>query len=112
MPQHPVEIILMRQLASYLATPIFLVDPAGNMLLIHDAQYTAAEYPPRVGWGHSTIDHTLRFAAEAGARRVVTFHHDPAHSDATLDRLVEEAHRSGDLPFELIPRKEGAGFEL
>lgn len=85
---------------------------AGVDLLIHDAQYTAAEYPPRVGWGHSTIDHTLRFAAEAGAKGVVTFHHDPAHSDAMLDRLVEEAHRSGDLPFELIPGKEGASFEL
>ena len=37
MLQKPVEIILMRQLASYLATPIFLVDPAGNMLFYNEA---------------------------------------------------------------------------
>ena len=34
--QKPVEIILMRQLASYLAMPIFLVDPRGNMLFYNE----------------------------------------------------------------------------
>ena len=32
MPQKAVEIILMRQLASYLAMPIMLFDPTGNLL--------------------------------------------------------------------------------
>lgn len=32
MPQKQVEIILMRQLASYLALPIFVVDPEGSLL--------------------------------------------------------------------------------
>ncbi len=36
MPQHPIEVILMRQLASYLAMPIFLVDPAGNLLFYNE----------------------------------------------------------------------------
>ena len=26
----------------------------GADLLIHDAQYTAAEYPSKIGWGHSS----------------------------------------------------------
>jgi PAS domain-containing protein len=30
--QHPIEVILMRQLASYLATPIFLLDHTGAMI--------------------------------------------------------------------------------
>lgn len=85
---------------------------AGVDLLIHDAQYTEAEYRQRVGWGHSTIDQTLRFAAEAGAKRLLTFHHDPGHSDAMLDHLTEEAYRSSNFPFELIPGTEGLGFEL
>ncbi len=34
--QKPVEIILMRQLASSLAMPIFLVDPSGNMLFYNE----------------------------------------------------------------------------
>ncbi len=37
MPQKPVEIILMRQLASYLAMPIFVVDPAGRLLYYNES---------------------------------------------------------------------------
>lgn len=36
MAQKAVELILMRQLASYLAVPIFLVDPEGNLLYYND----------------------------------------------------------------------------
>jgi len=36
MSQKDVEIILMRQLASYLAMPIFLVDPDGNLLFYNE----------------------------------------------------------------------------
>jgi PAS domain-containing protein len=36
MPQHAIEVILMRQLASYLAMPIFLVDPGGNLLFYNE----------------------------------------------------------------------------
>ena len=32
MAQHAIEVILMRQLASYLAMPILLVDPVGTLL--------------------------------------------------------------------------------
>ncbi len=85
---------------------------SGADLLIHDAQYTEVEYRQRVGWGHSTIDQALHFAATAGVKRLVTFHHDPGHSDAMLDRLTEEASRACGLPFELIPGTEGLGFEL
>ena len=36
MPQQAIEVILMRQLASYLAMPIFVVDPAGNLLFYNE----------------------------------------------------------------------------
>lgn len=36
MAQKPVEIILMRQLASYLAMPILLVDPAGTLVYYNE----------------------------------------------------------------------------
>ena len=36
MPQQAVEIILMRQLASYLAMPIMLFDAAGNLLFYNE----------------------------------------------------------------------------
>lgn len=61
---------------------------AGVDLLIHDAQYTSEEYVARVGWGHSSIEHVWSLAEQAEVRRLVTFHHDPSHSDAELDGLV------------------------
>jgi len=36
MAQKPIELILMRQLASSLAMPIFLVDPSGNLLFYNE----------------------------------------------------------------------------
>lgn len=62
-------------------------------MLIHDGQYSDAEYPQHLGWGHSGIGDTLRFARRTGAERTVLFHHDPSHSDAELDRLGAEAGR-------------------
>jgi PAS domain-containing protein len=34
--QHHVEVILMKQVASYLATPIFVVDPEGTLLYFNE----------------------------------------------------------------------------
>ena len=31
-------------------------------LLIHDAQYTAAEYPGKMGWGHSSLEYAVKLA--------------------------------------------------
>jgi ribonuclease BN (tRNA processing enzyme) len=60
-------------------------------LLIHDAQYTNDEYSEHVGWGHSSVDHALAFAQLAGARRLVLFHHDPAHDDSDIERMEQDA---------------------
>jgi phosphoribosyl 1,2-cyclic phosphodiesterase len=60
-------------------------------LLIHDCQYTDAEYPEHVGWGHSRLTDALTFARRVEARRLLCFHHDPLHSDDFLDRFQEAA---------------------
>ena len=61
---------------------------AGADVLLHDAQYTADEYPARVGWGHSSTEHAWAFAVQSRVGRLVTFHHDPSHDDDVLDSLV------------------------
>ena len=66
----------------------------GADLLLHDAQYSLAEYAAHVGWGHSALDHTAGVRRLADVRHLVTFHHDPAHSDDDIDRLTAEARRS------------------
>jgi ribonuclease BN (tRNA processing enzyme) len=82
----------------------------GVELLIHDAQYTSDEYPSRIGWGHSSVEHTWAFATQAGARRLVTFHHDPGHSDSQLDAIVAElAARDGP---EVVAGTEGLELSL
>ena len=60
-------------------------------LVIHDAQYTADEYPSKTGWGHSTIEYAVELAVCARVRRLALFHHDPARDDAAIDRLVDSA---------------------
>jgi phosphoribosyl 1,2-cyclic phosphodiesterase len=60
-------------------------------LLVHDCQYTDAEYPDHLGWGHSGLEDALAFGRRARARRLLLFHHDPLHSDDFLDAFAGEA---------------------
>jgi phosphoribosyl 1,2-cyclic phosphodiesterase len=85
---------------------------AGADLLIHDAQYSQEEYSEHVGWGHSSLQHTLAFAALAGVKHLVPFHHDPTHTDADLDRLIAEAVAAAQPSFRVTPGTEGATFIL
>jgi phosphoribosyl 1,2-cyclic phosphodiesterase len=83
----------------------------GVDLLLHDAQYTAAEYATRVGWGHSRIDDAVKLATAARARTLVTFHHDPAHDDGELDAMLAEARAlAAGSGVDVQPGKEGSTF--
>lgn len=66
-------------------------------VLIHDAQYTHAEYigapSPKQGYGHSTPEMAVAIAKAAGAKRLYLFHHDPLHTDAQLKRIERKAQR-------------------
>lgn len=60
----------------------------GVDLLVHDAQHTSDEYCDRRHWGHCTIEYAVRVASEARARCLALFHHDPAHGDDDIDRIL------------------------
>ena len=60
-------------------------------LLLHDAQYTEDEYEQRIGWATRAFRTRSRFARAVGARRLLLFHHEPAHSDARLEDLEARA---------------------
>jgi phosphoribosyl 1,2-cyclic phosphodiesterase len=64
---------------------------AGVDVLVHDGQFSEAEREARIGWGHSSTVEAAAFARQAGAKRLICFHHDPSHDDGTVDRLVEKA---------------------
>jgi CheY-like chemotaxis protein len=60
-------------------------------LVIHDAQYTPAEYPSKKTWGHSPYDYVVAIAAAAGARQVALTHHDPSHDDEFVAEIERNA---------------------
>lgn len=84
----------------------------GADLLIHDAQYTSAEYEEHVGWGHSSIRQAFQFAALTSVKHLVPFHHDPAHTDDQIDLMIAQAIAESAPPFQVTPGMEGALFEL
>ena len=69
---------------------------SGADVLLHDAQYSEAEYPERVGWGHSSVAAAAAFARAAGVGQLVLFHHDPLHGDAELELLEDRARELWD----------------
>lgn len=88
-------------------------------VFICDAQYTPEEYEPekfgldgqsKKGWGHSTYEHAVKRAHEAGAKRVVLYHHDPQHNDQFIDEIYERARAYGrEIGYEggILPAYEG-----
>jgi phosphoribosyl 1,2-cyclic phosphodiesterase len=77
-------------------------------VMLHDAQYSEAEYGHHVGWGHSAIEHAIAFAGLARVRRLVTFHHDPSHSDDDIDRMTAAATAATCPSFAVVAGAEGA----
>ena len=67
---------------------------AGADLVIYDCMYTDDEYRRYVGWGHSTWQEGIRLCKEAGAKRMVVFHHDPDHDDDMLDGIAREVEKA------------------
>jgi phosphoribosyl 1,2-cyclic phosphodiesterase len=54
-----------------------------------------------------TIGRAIEFAALAQTRRLVLFHHDPAHDDQTIDALHMAAVAAARPPFEVLAAAEG-----
>lgn len=81
-------------------------------LLIHDAQYTDAEFAVKAHWGHSTVDYALEVARQAGVRRLALFHHDPTHDDDLLDELARQAAEGAGGAFDVFMAAENMQIEL
>ena len=82
--------------------------------VIHDAQYTAAEYDKRVGWGHSTMEYVVDLAARANVEHLILFHHDPSRTDAEMDHILDQARRRSNGQFgkmEISAAAEGCDIE-
>ena len=66
----------------------------GADILIHDAQYTNADYQQvKHGYGHSTVEMATRAARAAHVRELILFHHEPTYDDHQLDLMEVEARQ-------------------
>jgi phosphoribosyl 1,2-cyclic phosphodiesterase len=82
----------------------------GVDVLLHDAQFTDAEYPGKVGWGHSSLSDFAAFVRRTEPARALMFHHDPEHDDEMLEAMRDEAARLADREIELAA--EGLVLEV
>ncbi len=80
-------------------------------LLIHDAQFSDDEYAQCIGWGHSAVKHALALAKMGEAKKLVMFHHDPAHTDDCLDHMYLD-NDCGNQDFPVIIGREGEIIEI
>lgn len=88
---------------------------AGADLVIHDAQYTARDFPEKAGWGHSPVEYVVRLCRDAGVGRLVLTHHDPLREDDAVDRILEEARRGlqrDGSSLEVLAAAEGLSLEV
>ena len=84
-------------------------------VVIHDAQYTQAEYDAKYrGWGHSTYETAIREAHKASVKNLYFFHHDPLRSDDQLDEMNERYRRKTDgrTPMKIHMAREGLVIDL
>lgn len=63
-------------------------------LLLHDAQYTYYEYKEKIGWGHSSMEDAITFAAITEVKRLLFFHHDPSRTDEQLEVLFSKLKKA------------------
>jgi ribonuclease BN (tRNA processing enzyme) len=85
----------------------------GVDVLLHDAQYTEEEYATRIGWGHSSVADAVAFFKLADPGRFVMFHHEPAHTDAELEAMLERARvLSGTAGERIVLAHEGMEIDL
>lgn len=80
----------------------------GADVLIHDAQFTTAEFSRRADWGHSTVEYAVWVAATTSVKTLVLFHHDPMHHDDLIDVLAANAAAcAGPAGVEVVAAHEG-----
>jgi len=91
---------------------------SGAHTVVFDAMYSLADsLSLKEDWGHSSNVIGVDLCRAAGVSRLVLFHHEPIHDDATLDRILEqtrryeEINRGGARPLEVMMAYDGLVLE-
>ena len=89
----------------------------GADAFVFDAYFGLIESYEKSAWGHSSSFIGVDIALNAGVKRLILFHHDPASTDTRLQGLLEStrnylANVSPDSPLEILLANEGMELEL
>ena len=66
----------------------------GADALVTDTTYRDADYPAKVGWGHSSVSQVADLAHRAEVKSLYLFHHDPAQTDDDIDAKLTEVREA------------------
>lgn len=95
------------------ASPAALELIDGCDLVIHDSQYLSAEFAHKSTWGHCTAEYAVWLAAEAGAKRLALFHHDPTRCDDAVDYVTKVVRGIGERSgVEVFAASEGLTIQV
>jgi len=79
-------------------------------VLVHGAQFTHAEHEVAAAFGHATIDYAVALAAQAGARRLVLFHHAPSRTDDDVEAIAGSTAAGSPVP--IVAAAEGLELDV
>lgn len=85
---------------------------SGADVVVHDTQYEAANYGPKTGWGHSTMEYVVAAASAAGVGTLVMSHHDPGRDDDSVDDLLQRARMRAGEGLEVVAAAEGLSLPV
>jgi phosphoribosyl 1,2-cyclic phosphodiesterase len=86
---------------------------AGVDTAVYDTHFLPEEYARFPHYGHSTPDQALEVCREAGVRRLVLYHHAPAHSDEQMDQIAAKYLAKGaGVGIEVLTAFEGMSVEI
>lgn len=87
----------------------------GADLVIYDTMFTPDDYLRIPHYGHSRPSDALSVCHDAGARRLVLFHHAPERSDAEVDSILVDTRAqaaAAGLTLDVTAAYEGLDIEL
>ena len=81
-------------------------------VVIFDAMYSLADaISVKADWGHSSNIVGVELCQRAGARHLCLFHHEPASSDDTIDRVVKDTRRYEEITRTGAPLYVSAAYD-
>ena len=82
----------------------------GVDVLVHGAQFTSAEERLAADFGHATIEYAVALAEQAGAGRLVLFHHAPGRTDVQVEAIARAVAAASAVP--VVAAAEGLTLDV